>query len=112
MSKTSIPRGPGIPPLNDAAFEQAFAMTDPSSSTSSSSSATYTDDGRINPLAGMGLTDEQYQQILQGLVQSESFAGVDIPEDLQFLGGKRALTMEDDDERGSDAKRGRFELVE
>ena len=31
------------------------------------------DDGRINPLAGMGLTDEQYNLILQNIVSGDGF---------------------------------------
>jgi len=31
------------------------------------------DDGRINPLAGMGLTDEQYSLILQNIVSGDGF---------------------------------------
>ena len=30
-------------------------------------------DGRINPLAGMGLTDDQYNVILQGMANVENF---------------------------------------
>jgi osomolarity two-component system, response regulator SKN7 len=33
------------------------------------------DDGRINPLAGMGLMDEQYVVILQNLVGGKSWNG-------------------------------------
>ncbi len=56
------------------------------------------DSGRVNPLAGMGLTDEQYNTILQNIVGTDSFNGE-----------KRGL---DDDDDGRSGKRGRFEVVE
>ncbi len=55
-------------------------------------------EGRVNPLAGMGLTDEQYNMILQNIVNGET-----------FVGEKRAL---EDDDDGRDGKRGRFEVIE
>ncbi len=68
------------------------------------------DEGRINPLAGMGLTDEQYTMILQNLVNGESFMGIGMPAmDGMLDSGKRAL---DDNGDGRDGKRGRFEVIE
>lgn len=55
-------------------------------------------EGRVNPLAGMGLTDEQYNLILQNIVNEGTFNGE-----------KRAL---EDDDDGRDGKRGRFEVIE
>jgi len=83
----------------------------------------YDDDGRINPLAGMGLSDERYQAILRDLVTQESFSGVGVPEGFSFslagaldpgmngvMGGeKRGL---DDEGEGREGKRGRFEIIE
>ncbi|KAJ2920602.1 hypothetical protein H1R20_g16492, partial [Candolleomyces eurysporus] len=119
----NIARGPGIPPLSDANFEQALAQSaqqqqqlalpGPSNSISlraSSSSAQNNDnnsssnsegplnapspfnfntffgigldqggsdmnEGRINPLAGMGLTDEQYGVMLANMMTGENVLG-------------------------------------
>ncbi|KIY43027.1 hypothetical protein FISHEDRAFT_17562, partial [Fistulina hepatica ATCC 64428] len=58
----NVPRGVGIPPLSDRdGFN--FGL------------GSWEDDGRVNPLAGMGLTDEQYNMILQNIVTHESFIG-------------------------------------
>lgn len=79
----------------------------------------YDDDGRINPLAGMGLSDERYAAILRDIVTQESFSGVGVPEGFSFglagalgpgMGGeKRGL---DDEGDGREGKRGRFEIIE
>lgn len=106
-----IPRSVGIPPLSDSAFEQAIAVGASNNSLMAASGADEVD-GRINPLAGMGLTDEQYTMILQNIVNGETFPGVqlhnDAPEMLS-LSGKRGL---EDDDDGREGKRGRFEVVE
>jgi len=71
------------------------------------------DDGRINPLAGMGLTDEQYNMILQNIVNGDGFMGVMegvSAGDMVGAGEKRSL--EDPSEDGRDGKRSRFEVVE
>ncbi|KIK52709.1 hypothetical protein GYMLUDRAFT_49772, partial [Collybiopsis luxurians FD-317 M1] len=108
----------------------AKSASDMSGSTSSSSYAfsplpmmTGDDDdfGRLNPLAGMGLTDEQYNAILAGIVNGETFAG---SMDMGLYGGggdasggggtmgmdtrKREL---DEQEDGRDGKRSRFEVI-
>ncbi|KAG6899198.1 hypothetical protein C0993_012390 [Termitomyces sp. T159_Od127] len=83
-------------------------------------------DGRINPLAGMGLTDEQYNMILQNIVAGEGLlAGVDgittasmgrrekrgREEDGEVLGmGRMGMGMGMGDER--DGKKSRFEVVD
>ena len=103
MSK--VPRSAGIPPLSDSSFEQALTtqaatVSGPSSLVPMSASSG-DEEGRINPLAGMGLSDEQYAMILQNLVNGESFPGV--------AGEKRVL---DDPSDSRDSKRSRFEVVE
>ncbi|KAF8065393.1 HSF-type DNA-binding-domain-containing protein [Lyophyllum atratum] len=69
------------------------------------------EDGRINPLAGMGLTDEQYNTILQNIVNGEGFMG-----GVEGSGGreKRMLEVGEGEEEGSgrEGKRSRFEVVE
>jgi len=68
------------------------------------------DDGRINPLAGMGLTDDQYTLILQSLVNGDSFVGgVDGVGSLVASGEKRASEESGD---GRNPKRSRFEILE
>jgi len=128
-----IPRSVGIPPLSDSAFEQALAVGASNNSLMAASGSDETDN-RINPLAGMGLTDEQYTMILQNLVNGETFPGVQLPPDVvgDMVGGgggsvggvggvgvgggaslvngvKRGL---EEDEDGRGGKRGRFEIVE
>ena len=71
------------------------------------------EDGKINPLAGMGLTDEQYTLILQNLVNGESFTGVGALEaGAAASGGESSKRALDDDGTGREAKRSRFELIE
>jgi osomolarity two-component system, response regulator SKN7 len=135
MSK--VPRSIGIPPLSDTAFEEAFTSQASSdaeivaASTATSGSlvpigsgnivlgdvggvVALDEDGRINPLAGMGLSDEQYVKILQNLVSGEVFpgmmGGVNTSE-RSVGGGKRALDDHNPGD-GREGKRSRFELVE
>jgi len=103
-----IPRSVGIPPLSDPAFEQAIAVG-ASNNSLMAAGGDSEPDGRINPLAGMGLTDEQYTMILQNIVNGESFPGVPLPDPDIISLGKRGL---EDDDDGRDGKRGRFEVVE
>lgn len=144
MSK--VPRSIGVPPLSDASFSEALAVgasqlqrhassSSPGSSSNTASSSSlspmlgmsgYDDDGRINPLAGMGLSDERYAAILRDIVTQESFSGVGVPEGFSFglagalgpgmnggmvgMGGeKRGL---DDEGEAREGKRGRFEIIE
>jgi osomolarity two-component system response regulator SKN7 len=98
---SNVPRSVGIPPLNDASFDQA--LTVPSAAAAAAHSPIpMTDDGRINPLAGMGLTDEQYASILQNMVSGQNFGDGMVSE-------KRPL---DDGPDGRDLKRSRFEVLE
>ncbi|TDL24878.1 hypothetical protein BD410DRAFT_785604 [Rickenella mellea] len=95
MSK--VPRSVGIPPLSDSSFDQALMVT--------AANPPQDEEGKINPLAGMGLSDETYAAILQNIVNGESFPG--------FNGGvgleKRGL---EDLADGREGKRGRFEVIE
>ncbi|KAI0934913.1 hypothetical protein AcV5_006603 [Taiwanofungus camphoratus] len=104
MSK--VPRSVGIPPLSDSSFDQALSVQ-ASSAHPLGGLSLGEDDGKINPLAGMGLTDEQYTLILQNLVNGESFMGIGSLEGT--ADGKRPL---DDAGDGRDPKRSRFEVVE
>ncbi|KAJ7042112.1 HSF-type DNA-binding-domain-containing protein [Mycena alexandri] len=110
-----IPRQPsGIPPLNDAGFESALQAGAASSSGASSSPGSTlmeyglgspdAGDGRINVLAGMGLSDEQYNIMLAGIVAGDGFN----------FGEKRTRDSMDEGDHpdGRDGKRSRFEVVE
>lgn len=90
----------GIPPLSDPAFDQALVL--------SAANPPPPDDegGKINPLAGMGLSDEEYAAILQNIVNGENFQGVHSG---FSLAEKRGL---DDLNDGRDGKRSRFEVIE
>ncbi|KAF9053356.1 hypothetical protein BJ165DRAFT_1400665 [Panaeolus papilionaceus] len=100
------------------------------------------DEGRVNPLAGMGLTDEQYNMILQNLVSGDGFmgtgdggasgsgagmsmggmdgmGGTSGPSGSRGAGGSSGMGMgmsekrpHDDVDREGSMKRGRFEVVE
>ncbi|EJD02158.1 uncharacterized protein FOMMEDRAFT_109355 [Fomitiporia mediterranea MF3/22] len=96
---SKVPRSVGIPPLSDSQFDQALMVT-------ASQSAPDEEGGKINPLAGMGLSDEEYAQILQGIVNGETFQGLHPNFNLIE---KRTL---DDSSDGRDGKRGRFEVIE
>jgi osomolarity two-component system response regulator SKN7 len=72
------------------------------------------DSGRIDPLAGIGLTQQQYQAILQGLVHGDSSLSAVVngagPGVSLGIGGEKRSLDDADDER--DGKRGRFEVLE
>ena len=113
-----VPRSVGIPPLSDSSFDQALQVSAANMQGTFSPGGNFNfslgadpEDGRINPLAGMGLSDEQYTMILQNLVNGESFMGIG-PLDTgagPFDSGKRSL---DDTSDGRDGKRPRFEVIE
>ncbi|KZS89929.1 hypothetical protein SISNIDRAFT_416127 [Sistotremastrum niveocremeum HHB9708] len=128
-----VPRSIGIPPLSDTGFEQAIQVTaaqhqqqhlgivlgDPTMRLNGEDDGDG-GDGVINPLAGMGLSDEQYQMILQNLVNN---GGVGVDGAMIDSGGlglglglgglmeshKRGLDDDSDDREG---KRSRFEVLE
>ncbi|KAJ6620336.1 HSF-type DNA-binding-domain-containing protein [Mycena sp. CBHHK59/15] len=107
MTTTPIPRAPmGVPPLNDAGFESALqagaASLSPQTALMGYGLGSPDDgEGRINVLAGMGLTDEQYNVMLAGIVNGEGFN----------FGEKRSLDF-DDENNGRSGKRSRFEVIE
>ncbi|KAH7908514.1 HSF-type DNA-binding-domain-containing protein [Hygrophoropsis aurantiaca] len=142
-----VPRSVGVPPLSDGSFNEALAVGAAALSSSSSSAneslsaipnpdpnlptdlGIFEDDGRINPLAGMGLSDERYAAILRDLVAGESFAGIGVPEGFSLgmmgvsmngmgmsaedgvnVGGEKR-GLEDEGEL-REVKRGRFEVLE
>ena len=71
------------------------------------------DAGRIDPLAGMGLTQQQYQMILHGLVNGDSSLSSAVNGTVGTgvsMGGEKRSLADADDER--DGKRGRFEILD
>ncbi|KAJ3865493.1 HSF-type DNA-binding-domain-containing protein [Lentinula novae-zelandiae] len=103
------------------------ALSLPSTTDMQSSSSSYSftpltmgadddDMNRLNPLAGMGLSDDQYNAILNGIVNGESFSG---SMDMGGYGNDSPLTRVDSQKRrlddqddGRDGKRSRFEVIE
>ncbi|KAF9646083.1 hypothetical protein BDM02DRAFT_3100448 [Thelephora ganbajun] len=116
---SKVPRSIGIPPMSDPSFENAMTIQAQTQDLSQSLGMSIDDDGKINPFAGMGLTDEQYNQILQRIVSGESFtditaggmSGSIIGMSGVSVMGKRGLgeVVESVDDRN---KRGRFEVLE
>ena len=71
------------------------------------------DVGRIDPLAGMGLTQQQYQMILSGLVNGDSSLSLAVNGPVGTgvsMGSEKRSLADAEDER--DGKRGRFEVLE
>lgn len=71
------------------------------------------DAGRIDPLAGMGLTQQQYQLILHGLVNGDSSLSAAVNGNVGTgvsMGSEKRSLADAEDER--DGKRGRFEVLE
>lgn len=120
---SKIPRSIGIPPMSDPSFENAMTVQAQTHGVSADLAQplgiSMDDDGRINPFAGMGLTDEQYNHILQRIVSGESFTDITaggmngsvIGMSGVSVMGKRGLgeVVENVDDRN---KRGRFEVME
>ncbi|KAJ3799624.1 HSF-type DNA-binding-domain-containing protein [Lentinula aff. detonsa] len=106
-----VPRSLGIPPLSDSGFEEAIT-SQAALLTRQNAGASST----INPLAGMGLSDEQYNAILTGIVNGETFSGsIDMGGYSNEIGGLRTDTQKrrlDDQEDGREGKRSRFEVLE
>lgn len=119
---SKIARSIGIPPMSDPSFENAMtiqAQAQASADLNQALGMSMDDDGKINPFAGMGLTDEQYNHILQRIVGGESFteitaggvSGTVLGMSGASVMGKRGLgeVVDPVDDRN---KRGRFEVVE
>ena len=66
-------------------------------------------DGRINPLAGMGLTGDQYNVILQGMANVENFPNELLSSDGVSTNGKRGL---EDNDGGRDGKKVWLKVIE
>ena len=106
--------------MSDPSFENATTIqAQASADLSQTLGMAMDDDGKINPFAGMGFTDEQYNNILQRIVNGESFSeiaaggmsGSIVGMSGVSVLGKRGLeeVVEPVDDR---KKRSRFEVVE
>ena len=122
---SKVPRSVGVPPLSDPNFDNALAIQASQQQGGlplgfSLGGGDDDDGGKINPLAGMGLTDEQYTLILQNLVNGESFSGVSSLEGANGTigaggsgaGGESSKRTLDDASDGREPKRSRFEVIE
>ena len=122
-----VPRSVGVPPLSDPSFDNALAVQASALQQQQqqaglgalpigfSLGAPDDEEGKINPLAGMGLTDEQYTLILSNLVNGESFQGVDAVHahaHAHALGGESSKRGREDAHDGREPKRSRFEVIE
>ena len=110
MSK--VPRSVGLPPLSDPSFEQALSVPLGGPSNNLMPLSLGEDDGKINPLAGMGLSDEQYTMILQNIVNGENFMGMGMDVGgvgvgiMQQESGKRGLDDAGDGRDGNGIPKG------
>ncbi|KAH6887323.1 SKN7, two-component response regulator [Coprinopsis sp. MPI-PUGE-AT-0042] len=116
----NIPRGPGVPPLSDFNFEQALAMAFGFYGQEQNGEDAGLDN-RINPLAGMGLSDEQFIMMAQ-MVNSGDGGGATMMygvginfgmSDSPPSGGGTKRGLEDgSDMDGPMGKKSRFEVIE
>ncbi|KAM6500042.1 CheY-like superfamily [Amanita muscaria] len=127
-----VPRPLELPNAEgSSSYLQNNSLTSDSSMVSLSSQ-NVDDDGRINPIAGLGLTDEQYNLIVQDIVNAETFGAgmedgtsrlsgpasggmMDGPMGMMnmttiLMGEKRGLEEPSSD--GREGKRSRFEVIE
>jgi hypothetical protein len=104
-----VPRSLGIPPLSDGPFTEALTLQpiQGASINEITNEEAAEDREGVNPLAGMGLTNEQYG-ILQNLMNNDASRGADGLGVLISGNEKRLLLGNSNDERES-KKRRRFE---
>ncbi|KAJ3500294.1 hypothetical protein NMY22_g19302 [Coprinellus aureogranulatus] len=74
-SSSSSGQGPSNPDENNASNSGIRAPSPFNMSNFFSLGPDQGDEGRINPLAGMGLTDEQYSMMLANIVNGDNFMG-------------------------------------
>lgn len=121
-----IPKGVGISPLSDENFDQALLASSQSHQQQGLIESGQKDqsEGTINPFAGMGMSDEQYNALLQNLMNGSNTSGanggmsnpnggptlVDFELGVGSFAFMEKRPLEDMEDRGG--KRGRFEVVE
>lgn len=94
-----IPRSLGLGPVTEEALSAAIPAT-PSA---------FADDGTLNPLAGMGFSDEEYVAMLQNLIAAGSVSDPNGHVSDMVDARRESLSLKrsaEEDERES--KRGRF----
>ncbi|KAJ7676506.1 hypothetical protein DFH06DRAFT_1168354 [Mycena polygramma] len=94
----NVPSPLGLPPLNDAGFDGAL-QRGAASWFDSRDNNSPDEDQRMNLLAGMGVSDEQYNFMLSDMLSTDGFD----------LGAKRPRDGGEGDLDGHDSKRSRFE---
>jgi osomolarity two-component system response regulator SKN7 len=132
--RNHVPRGVGIPPLNDENFNQALMVASqsynghgPTLAVQPNGENAEQEEGKGNPFAGMGLSDEHYAMILQNFVNNGGTDGTGSGDPISSsghpipifgfgissqplsLGEKRPL---DDPQDREDNKRSRFQVIE
>ena len=124
--RNHVPRGVGIPPLNDENFNQALMVSSQSYNMHSqplivpANGEAAEQDGKANPLAGMGISDEHYAMLMQNIIVDSSDArgpaGDGVPV-FGFVSSSQSFNLaekrplEDALDRDGN-KRGRFEVLE
>ncbi|KAJ7278749.1 hypothetical protein C8J57DRAFT_1502605 [Mycena rebaudengoi] len=104
MATSMIPRPPTAPPSNDIGFGNAFsggAVSSPDNPLNYSLGSPELGGGQTNMLAGMGITDEEYNRMLMDILGGSDGS--------TFESTKRQHDADEEDERGG--KRSRFEVV-
>ncbi|KAJ6456017.1 hypothetical protein C8R47DRAFT_1165682 [Mycena vitilis] len=96
----NVPPPLGLPPLNNAGFDNALQRGATSwLETSDSNNNSPDEDQRMNLLAGMGVSDEQYNFMLSDMLTADGFD----------FSTKRARDGVEGDLNGPDSKRSRFQ---
>lgn len=122
-----VPRGVGIPPLNDENFSQAIVISSQTFNSQTQPQMMHQDEnsqnqeGRVNPLAGMGVSDEQYTMLVHNYAATGGFdTNGELTNPMAFAGfltsshdinGSEKRPLDDGADRDQ-IKRGRFEIVE
>ncbi|KAF8144231.1 hypothetical protein K438DRAFT_1736047 [Mycena galopus ATCC 62051] len=104
MATSMIPRPPTAPPSNDMGFGNAFsggAVSSPDSPLNYGLASSELGDGQIDMLAGMGITDEEYNRMLMDILGGSDESTFELT--------KRQRDADEEDERGR--KRSRFEVA-
>jgi osomolarity two-component system, response regulator SKN7 len=128
--RNHVPRGVGIPPLNDENFNQALIVSSQpynlhGQSLIANSNGERTDqDSKANPLAGMGVSDDHYAMLMHNLAAADGSnvngsagdSNSNIPI-FGFVSSTQSFSLTekrplDDGHDRDENKRGRFEVIE
>lgn len=119
-----VPRGVGIPPLNDENFNQALMVSSHSYNmsglplTNHANGDTMEQERKANPLAGMGISDEHYAMLMENFTSNDSSSLPDSSVPIfgfvsaaQSFNASEKRPLDDALDRVG-SKRGRFETLE